>query len=91
MRSTHLGRRARLALALVAGLAVAASGTAATASTPAEEVTIRFTWWGNPERDAKTIEMVEMFEEAYPHIDVEAEPTVFDGYFDKLAVGFAAG
>lgn len=56
-----------------------------------EEVTIRMTWWGNPERDEKTEAMIDAFEEAYPHITVEAEPTVFDGYFDKLSVGFAAG
>lgn len=57
----------------------------------AEAVTIRMTWWGNPERDEKTEAMIDAFEEAYPHITVEAEPTVFDGYFDKLSVGFAAG
>src|SRR5690606_37306310 len=56
-----------------------------------EPVTIRFTWWGNPDRDARTNEMVELFMEAYPWITVVTEPTVFDGYFDKLATSTAAG
>jgi len=56
-----------------------------------EPVTIRFTWWGNPDRDARTNEMVELFMEAYPWITVVTEPTVFDGYFDKLATSAAAG
>lgn len=55
------------------------------------EVTIRFTWWGNPERDEATNAMVDLFMEEHPNINVETEPTVFDGYFDKLATSTAAG
>jgi len=65
-----------------------AIGGAAFAQDP---VTIRFTWWGNPDRDARTNQMVELFMEAYPWITVVTEPTVFDGYFDKLATSAAAG
>lgn len=56
-----------------------------------DPVTIRFTWWGNPDRDARTNQMVELFMEAHPWITVVTEPTVFDGYFDKLATSTAAG
>lgn len=57
----------------------------------ADPVSIRFTWWGNPDRDALTAEQIALFEEQNPLIDVVAEPTVFDGYFDLLSTQFAAG
>ncbi|HET8984566.1 MAG TPA: extracellular solute-binding protein [Trueperaceae bacterium] len=56
-----------------------------------DPVTIRFTWWGNPDRDARTNQMVDLFMAEYPWITVVTEPTVFDGYFDKLATSTAAG
>lgn len=56
-----------------------------------EPASIRFTWWGNPDRDAMTNQQVALFVEAHPWVTVETEPTVFDGYFDKLAVSAAAG
>lgn len=78
-----------LALGAVMGAAALAGGMAAAGSD--EQVSIRFTWWGNPDRDALTQQQIDLFMEAYPHIRVVAEPTVFDGYFDKLAVAFPAG
>lgn len=90
MRARRFGRWARLALGLALGATAVGAASTVSATTP-EAVTIRFTWWGNPERDAKTTEMIDAFEEAFPHITVQAEPTVFDGYFDKLAVSFSAG
>lgn len=75
-------------LTLVAAIALLAAWGVAAAQDP---VTIRFTWWGNPDRDARTNQMVELFMEAHPWITVITEPTVFDGYFDKLATSAAAG
>lgn len=80
-------RIAWLGVAVAAVVALAIGG-AAFAQDP---VTIRFTWWGNPDRDARTNQMVDLFMEAYPWITVVTEPTVFDGYFDKLATSAAAG
>lgn len=83
-------RRSRFGWAFVLAAAVvlfAAWGVAAAQ----DPVTIRFTWWGNPDRDARTNQMVELFMAEYPWITVVTEPTVFDGYFDKLATSAAAG
>lgn len=76
-----------LAAAVAAAVLFAAWGVAAAQ----DPVTIRFTWWGNPDRDARTNQMVQLFMEAHPWITVVTEPTVFDGYFDKLATSTAAG
>jgi len=38
---------------------------------PAE---LRFGWWGNDDRAARTQAVIELFEEAYPDIDVTGEP-----------------
>ncbi len=81
-------RRVGWVVVLAAAVAVFAAAGIAAAQDP---VTIRFTWWGNPDRDAKTNEMVQLFMEEYPWITVVTEPTVFDGYFDKLATSTAAG
>lgn len=56
-----------------------------------EQVTIRFTWWGNETRDAITNEAVQAFMDENPNITVVTEPTAFDGYFDRLATVTAAG
>ncbi|MCS6825429.1 MAG: sugar ABC transporter substrate-binding protein [Caldilinea sp.] len=45
------------------------------ASTPAGgSVTIRFGWWGNDERAARTQKVIELFQAAYPEIQVMGEP-----------------
>src|SRR5262245_42065046 len=38
---------------------------------PAE---IRFGWWGNDDRAARTLAVIELFQEAYPDITVVGEP-----------------
>lgn len=60
--------------------------------TPAveEDVTIRFSWWGNEERAAKTNAAVEAFMAANPHITVETDSVDFNSYFDRLATSVAA-
>ncbi|WP_309133518.1 extracellular solute-binding protein [Cellulomonas sp.] len=56
-----------------------------------EPVTIRWSWWGSDSRHALTQEVIDAFEEKYPHITVEADYTDWTSYFDKLAVGVAGG
>ena len=63
-------------------------GTEASEENP---VTIRFSWWGSDTRAALTEEAIAGFEEMHPEIDVEPEPSAFDGYFDRLATSTAAG
>lgn len=98
MRSPHrrTSFRAGLGVALAAALTLTAcSGgdpePAAPTDSADEEITLRFTWWGNETRDAITNEAVQAFMDANPNITVETEPTAFDGYFDRLATVTAAG
>ncbi|MFC7404243.1 ABC transporter substrate-binding protein [Georgenia alba] len=55
------------------------------------EVTIRFAWWGNPDRARMTQEAIDAFNEEHPDITVETEFTDFDAYWDRLATSVAAG
>lgn len=81
----------RVALVTGAALVMTAWAAPTLAGAGAEEVTIRFTWWGNPERDELTGAMIDAFVAEHPNIEVVAEPTAFEGYFDRLAVAFAGG
>lgn len=58
---------------------------------PAEEITLRFSWWGGDERLEATLAVIEQFEELYPNITIEAEYGSSDGYSDKLATQLAGG
>lgn len=48
------------------------------------DVTIRVAWWGGQARHDRTLEVIELFEEQYPNIHVEAEFTNWDGYWQRL-------
>ena len=56
-----------------------------------DEVTIRFSWWGNEDRAAITNEAVAAFMEEFPNITVETDYVDFDAYFDRLSTSVAAG
>ncbi|GAB3758458.1 extracellular solute-binding protein [Zhihengliuella somnathii] len=55
------------------------------------EVTLRFMWWGSDTRHQKTQEMIEVFEEQNPGINIDPEYGDWNGYWDKLATQTAAG
>ncbi len=55
------------------------------------DVQLRMTWWGADARAQLTEDVIALFEEQNPEIDVVTEWTVWDGYWDKLATGAAAG
>lgn len=57
----------------------------------AEDITLRFSWWGGDARLEATLKVIEQFEALYPNITVEAEYGSSDGYNDKLATQLAAG
>ncbi len=38
-----------------------------------EQVTLRFSWWGNDARHEKTIAAIKLFEEAHPNVTIEPE------------------
>lgn len=54
-------------------------------------VTLRFMWWGGDERHNKTIEVIELYQKANPHVTIEAEYGGWDGYQDKLTTQLAGG
>jgi multiple sugar transport system substrate-binding protein len=56
----------------------------------APKVTLRFAWWGNPTRDARTLKVVQMYMEKNPNVTIETETTGWGGYWDKLATQAAA-
>ncbi|MED4161755.1 ABC transporter substrate-binding protein, partial [Halalkalibacterium halodurans] len=49
-----------------------------------EDVVLRVAWWGGQERHDMTIEAIELFEEKYPHIQVDPEFTSWDNYWERL-------
>jgi multiple sugar transport system substrate-binding protein len=68
-----------LAMTLVAG-ALSAQG----------KVTLRLAWWGNPTRDARTMQVVELYMKLHPEVTIETETTGWAGYWDKLGSQAAA-
>ncbi|TCT16183.1 oligogalacturonide-binding protein [Natranaerovirga pectinivora] len=56
-------------------------------STPSEDdqITLRMSWWGGDARHNATLEVIDLFEAAYPHITVVPEYTAFDGHFERMA------
>lgn len=85
-------RTTTLAAAVLAGT-VALTGCSAEASDSdgAEEVTLRFAWWGADSRHQATEELITAFEEEHPKISVEAEYGDWSGYWDQLATQSAGG
>lgn len=81
-----------LPLAALVGTSLAACGpNASGGSGDGDESSLRFSWWGNPERAATTQQVIDLFVEKNPELTVSAEPGDISGYFDKLATSVAAG
>ncbi len=49
-----------------------------------DQITLRMAWWGSQTRHDRTVEVIEMYEKANPHVDIEYEFYSFDDYFTKL-------
>jgi multiple sugar transport system substrate-binding protein len=52
---------------------------------------IRHFWWGNPDRDARTFRVIEIFNEKHPDIEVVGETLGFADYFTRLTTQIAGG
>ncbi|MGW0710139.1 ABC transporter substrate-binding protein [Streptomyces sp. NPDC002643] len=76
-------------LALCAALAGCSGGDGA--SGVGGEVVLRYTWWGNPDRAARTQAAVDLFEKKNPGIDVQTSFTGYEAYKQKLATQAAGG
>jgi len=57
----------------------------------AEKTTLRVMWWGSQTRHERTQQVIKLFEEKYPDIDVKPEFTSWSGYWDKIDVQIAGG
>ncbi|UED87417.1 ABC transporter substrate-binding protein [Streptomyces profundus] len=94
--TTRVRRRVRAAGAAVgAGLLLASCGIGegfvGTPELSDGEVTITFNWWGADARTQLTLQAIELFEEEYPNITVDAQYADWNGYWDRLAITAAAG
>jgi multiple sugar transport system substrate-binding protein len=54
-------------------------------------VVLRYTWWGNPDRAARTEEAVALFEKRNPGIDIQTSFSGYEPYKQKLATQAAGG
>ena len=69
-------------------------GDTAAANAPAagdEQIELRVAWWGSQNRHDRTIKAIELFEEAYPNIDVIYEFSGWDDHWTKMATQAAGG
>ncbi|MEV7090733.1 ABC transporter substrate-binding protein [Streptomyces sp. NPDC093085] len=55
------------------------------------QVTLRYSWWGNPDRAARTNEAVALFQRKHPGIEVQTSFAGYDAYKQKLATQAAGG
>lgn len=56
-----------------------------------QQVEIRFSWWGDTKRNEIYNEIVDRFEDEYPHITVRREFGGWNDYWDRLATQIAGG
>jgi multiple sugar transport system substrate-binding protein len=56
-----------------------------------EPVELRIAWWGGDARATKTITVIELFQELYPHITMLYEFSGWDDHWTKLATQAAGG
>ena len=77
-----------LALAAAAGLAACNPNAGKRSGTMNQ---IRFSWWGNADRQATTEAVLALFQEAHPEFTVSGEPGDISAYWDRLSTAVAAG
>lgn len=93
-RRGHLPRRAVLAAASVGlstVLAPALSACSAASGSTSHGVTLRFSWWGNDDRAARTEQAVRLFEKEHPGVTARTSNGDFGSYLQKLATQAAGG
>ncbi|KEZ88536.1 extracellular solute-binding protein [Lacrimispora celerecrescens] len=68
----------------------AADQTTAGKST-AEQITLRFMWWGGDARNEATLAVIEQYQKLHPEVKIEAEMNSDQGYIDKISTMLANG
>lgn len=81
----HLFAGACAAALLLTGCSAGANDTGGDS-----ERTLRITWWGNAARAEATQAALDLFQKKNPNIKIEAVPSSFDGYYNKLNTQFAS-
>lgn len=88
------GNRTKWSGATVAALTLAALLTGCGGSDKSSDggrTVLRYTWWGNPDRAARTQEAVALFEKEHPGITVQTSFAGYEAYKQKLATQAAGG
>jgi multiple sugar transport system substrate-binding protein len=80
---SDLTRRRFTASALTASLAALAVG--GFAGSARADTRLRFFWWGNPERNKRTYEVVDLYQKQNSGITVDPETLGWDDYWPKMA------
>ncbi len=57
----------------------------------AEQITLRFMWWGGDARNEATLAVIEQYQKLHPEIKIEAEMNSDQGYIDKVSTMLANG
>lgn len=73
----------RQALGTISGAAAATALPALPAM--AADRTIRHFWWGNPERDRRTFEVIDVFQKNHSDVEVSGETIGWGDYWTKMA------
>lgn len=55
------------------------------------KITLRFSWWGNPERAELTQKAIDLFEQKNPNIEVQPSFAEFEAYWQKMATEVSGG
>ncbi|MFD7712620.1 ABC transporter substrate-binding protein [Streptomyces sp. NPDC059785] len=89
------GNRTAKSCAAAAVLALCAALTGCSGSSGSDSaggrVVLRYSWWGNPDRAARTEQALALFEKKHPDIEVQTSFSGYDAYKQKLATQAAGG
>jgi multiple sugar transport system substrate-binding protein len=74
-----------------AGDAAATAAPAGDSAASGEAIELRVAWWGSQSRHDRTLQVIEMFQQAHPNITITSEYGNFDDHWTKLATQSAGG
>lgn len=69
----------------LAGTAVGTAALGGFARSAKAETRMRFFWWGNPDRNKRTYEVVELYGKKVPGVAIDPETIGWDDYWPKMA------
>jgi multiple sugar transport system substrate-binding protein len=76
---------------LLGGAAAASVAFGALGRTARAQTRLRLFWWGNPDRDRRTFEVVDLYQQKHPDVVVDAESLSWPDYWPKMATQAAGG